>query len=214
MKQKSLGLLIIIIMFSMYSCSFPRKNNTNSSNLSNIVKSHDTKVFGNLFLSGQPDIDSIKKLKKNGIDIIINLREPKELNFNEAHIAKTNGLEYHNIPVFTGGNVNQSAIEQIAKIINDNFNKKILIHCRSGRRVSGFFAIFLNKHRNIERHKSLSQAYDTGFMSPKYWLFIKKYLEGTPFQRNSQKSSFDKNKTLEPSQEEIIDQNDDWEEGC
>src|SRR4030095_12189190 len=90
---------------------------------------------------GQPRLEHLEMLKKEGVKAIINLRQPSEHRADEeAAKAKELGLRYFNIPVAYGDPKEEQAREFL-KITYDPQNRPAFIHCTAAIRVGAFWLI-------------------------------------------------------------------------
>jgi len=90
---------------------------------------------------GQPRLEHVEMLKKEGVKSIINLRQPSEHRAEEEEAkAKELGLRYFNIPVTTG-NPKDEQVDEFLKITDDVENLPVFIHCTAAIRVGAFWMI-------------------------------------------------------------------------
>ncbi len=90
---------------------------------------------------GQPRLEQLEKLKKEGVKSIINLRQPSEHRADEEEAkAKELGLRYFNIPVAIG-NPKDEQVDEFLRITDDADNRPAFIHCTGAIRVGAFWMI-------------------------------------------------------------------------
>ena len=90
---------------------------------------------------GQPTLDQLADLKKQGVTTIINLRTPQEYDpAPEEAKAKELGLKYFNIAVASNGPKDEQVVEFL-KLTDDPKNRPAFIHCASANRVGAFWMI-------------------------------------------------------------------------
>jgi uncharacterized protein (TIGR01244 family) len=90
---------------------------------------------------GQPRLEHLEMLKKDGVKSIINLRQPTEHRAEEEQAkAKELGLRYFNIP-FVFGDPKDEQVDEFLKITDDENNRPAFIHCTAGIRVGAFWMI-------------------------------------------------------------------------
>lgn len=86
-------------------------------------------VSPNLFRGGQPGVDGLEVLKKMGVTIVVDMRSTKSLH--EQAVVSKLGMQYISIPwhcPFPADPV----FARFLKVIQDNPDKKIFVHCRLG----------------------------------------------------------------------------------
>ena len=90
---------------------------------------------------GQPRLEHLEMLKKDGVKTIINLRQPSEHRADEEEAkAKELGLRYFNIP-FVYTDPKDEQVDKFLKITDDPENRPAFIHCTSAIRVGAFWMI-------------------------------------------------------------------------
>lgn len=90
---------------------------------------------------GQPRLEHLEMLKKEGVKAIINLRQPSEHRAAEEEAkAKEVGLKYFNIPVAIGSPKDEQ-VEEFLRITDDVENQPAFIHCTAAIRVGAFWMI-------------------------------------------------------------------------
>lgn len=90
---------------------------------------------------GQPRLEHLEQLKKDGIKAIVNLRTPNEHRADEEEAkAKELGLRYFNIPVVYREPKDEQVTEFL-KITDDPANRPAFIHCTAAIRVGAFWMI-------------------------------------------------------------------------
>ena len=108
---------------------------------------------------GPPGKEGLAQLKEQGIMIVIDVRDPKEGVAEEWALASALGMNYYNIPV-TLDNFSVAQAGQIADILEKPGSKPALLHCASGNRAVGIWALYQNKHRGVPADKALAEAED------------------------------------------------------
>lgn len=119
--------------------------------------------YKGIFFSGQPDEEALKAFKLAGVTTVVNLRPKSEmdaLEFNEAAAVEELGMEYHAHPWPKKDALQREAMEAIERIVSEKHKagERILLHCSSGNRAGGWFAIHLRKSHKM----SLEQSLETG----------------------------------------------------
>ncbi|RYG75541.1 hypothetical protein EON80_00385, partial [bacterium] len=96
-------------------------------------------VSPTLFTSGQPFPADFPRLRKNGVQAVINLAAPNSTGYleNEAQLALENGMAYIHIPVVWKA-PQRSDFETFAAVLGALQGKVVLVHCALNMRVSAF----------------------------------------------------------------------------
>lgn len=127
--------------------------------------------------AGQPSLEDLAKLKAEGIRAILNLRQPEEdpLIAEEEKAAQSLGLKYFNLPI-DASNLQTSQAEQFLKIVGDEHNHPILIHCASANRVGGFWMIHRVLKDGWTLEKAEEEARRIGLRNPALVEFARRYI--------------------------------------
>jgi len=97
---------------------------------------------GNVLSSGQPTEDQLQVVGNAGVRHVINLLSPREeIDFEERAAVEALGMEYYSIPVAGAAGVNQENAQSLQQLLDSLGNDPVLVHCASGNRVGGLFAI-------------------------------------------------------------------------
>lgn len=100
----------------------------------------------NLYIAGQILADDIQKAADEGISLIINNRpdneEPGQLSHTEAEkISQQLGIEYIYLPMANGTPMPEGLVDEFKTLVEQDPNKKVLAHCRSGTRCAIIWSI-------------------------------------------------------------------------
>lgn len=86
-------------------------------------------VAPNLFRGGQPGVDGFESLKKIGVSIVVDMRSGP--NDNEKRAVNKLGMKYISIPWHCPF-PSDEPFAKFLKVIEDNPDKKVFVHCRLG----------------------------------------------------------------------------------
>lgn len=117
----------------------------------------------NFYFGGQPNLETLRWLKSEGVTMVINLRSEKEnkefaeASFNEENIAKELGMSYVSIPIGEKESYRPQTVDTFAVVLKTN-KGKAYIHCLSGGRVTFLWVAYLVRHRGY----SLDEAVNIG----------------------------------------------------
>jgi protein tyrosine phosphatase (PTP) superfamily phosphohydrolase (DUF442 family) len=106
----------------------------------------------NFYFGGQPNLETLRWLKSEGVTVVINLRSEKEnkefteSSFNEGMVAKELGMSYISIPMGEKESYRPQTVDSFALVLKAN-KGKALIHCLSAGRVSFLWVAYLVRHR-------------------------------------------------------------------
>ena len=111
-------------------------------------------VSPNLFRGGQPGVDGLESLKKMGVSIVVDMRSGP--NDNEKRAVNKLGMQYVSMPWHCPF-PSDATFARFLKLIEDNPDKKIFVHCRLGDDRTG---MAVAAYRMGEQGWSADQALD------------------------------------------------------
>ncbi|MCL4529849.1 MAG: protein tyrosine phosphatase family protein [Chloroflexi bacterium] len=97
----------------------------------------------NLLSSGMPTAGQIKSVAEAGVKVVINLVpfDPEQDLADEDKLVESLGMKYVNIPVDWEAPMRQN-FDDFIKAMDENKNKKTLVHCRANYRATGFITLY------------------------------------------------------------------------
>ncbi|MCF6270408.1 MAG: protein tyrosine phosphatase family protein [Melioribacteraceae bacterium] len=101
------------------------------------------KINDKLSTSGQPTESEVKLIAEEGFEIVINARPQSEMDelFNEREIVGNLGMKYFQIETELN-DPNMDELINFLELMTKFREKKVFLHCRVNRRVSGLLAIY------------------------------------------------------------------------
>ena len=114
-----------------------------------------------LWFAGQPDRVGLEAARAAGVQMVINLRAPSELRWDERSAVEALGMSYFNVPV-TGRSFDPKAFARIEELVAENREKEILIHCATSSRAGGWLATHLVRERQMSIADALAVGRRTG----------------------------------------------------
>lgn len=153
----ALSLLVAPALFAADKPSLPEK--LDPSGFRDVLAKTD-----DVFISGQPTIEGLERLAKEGVKTVVSFRTPREMNnreivaFDEAAEAERLGMKYVNIPL--GGDdhpYDPAALAAFAKVMA-SAEGKTLIHCTVGWRASHTWAAYLVAHKGMDINEAVAHG--------------------------------------------------------
>lgn len=131
---------------------------------------------GRLWFAGQPDAETLRKAKENGLRVVLNLRDPSESEWDERSAVEDLGMIYYNVPVQAIGPFTRESFSRIETLLEDHEGDEILIHCSSSNRVGGWFATYLVEKRGMSVDEALAVGRKTGITKDAIASRVRAYL--------------------------------------
>jgi len=119
---------------------------------------------GKVFISGQPTIEGLKRMKEKGVTTIISFRTAAEMDnretipFDEAQEIKKLGMKFIHIPL--GDEESPYTPEALAKFAAamENQQGKALVHCASAYRASHVWSAYLTKYQGMDLNEAVAHG--------------------------------------------------------
>lgn len=112
--------------------------------------------LGDLWFADQPDASGLEAARDQGVAVVVNLREPEELTWDEASAVEALGMHYFSVPVAGALPFSPEAFARIEEIVAAHPNQQILIHCSSSNRVGGWLAAHLVQREGMSVDAALA----------------------------------------------------------
>lgn len=160
--MKSMTAIFTTILMAVFFTGCSTSHNVEKAP---IVTTYDeAKVVSHLAIAPQPTKLTLSKAKKDGYEVVINLRGKNEFKgYDEEATAKMLNLEYHQIPFFNKDKeIDENSLSEISKIINNNKDKKIYIHCSSGNRAAAWYLTHLYQYDGLSKEEATKTARKAG----------------------------------------------------
>ena len=123
---------------------------------------------GNVFLAGQPSQRDLARIKAHGIGRIVTLRQPDELNWNQAAAVKAQGLEFINVPFRAPSMLTDEVFDRIRGLLRETAKTPTLLHCGSANRVGAVWLAFRVLDQRVPLSTALIEARKIGLKTVAY----------------------------------------------
>lgn len=96
-----------------------------------------------LFTGGMPKAEELTDAARRGVEMVINLAPHEVSNAlpGETELVTSLGMQYVNIPVIWN-TPTQDGLDRFMRIMDENRDKKILVHCQANFRATAFVALY------------------------------------------------------------------------
>lgn len=151
--------LILLLVLLVIACREPKPEKVS---IDGVVK---TVRVGELLLSGQPSKAGLKNLADLGYKTVLSVRGETEVKWDEPAAVDSLGMAFFSIPMPGSGNeITDEQVSQFDKLLN-SAKKPLVLHCGSGNRISGLWAVWLVEYKKVAPEKALALATQTGMKS-------------------------------------------------
>lgn len=121
---------------------------------------------GRVWIGGLLDAAALTQLRADGVELVINLREPAEPGWNEEESAAALGLTYRNVPVDRGQPFTRATFERITALVLEQPTGGVMIHCATGNRAAAWLATYLIDTQGLDSETAIATARRAGMTRP------------------------------------------------
>lgn len=132
--------------------------------------------LGNLWFGGQPDSAALEAARRNGIGVVVNLREPGEMGWDEARAVEALGMQYFSAPFSFQRSLSATELDRISEIVEGHAKQQILIHCGTSNRAGSWLATYLVKRKGMGIEEAIAKARSAGLTHPVLEKMTRDYL--------------------------------------
>ena len=131
----------------------------------------------NIVSSGQPTQEQFQVLADAGVRHVINLRTPQEMDFDEAALVESLGMEYHSIPVAVSAGITRDNAQQLYDLLENFAGEPVVVHCASGQRVGALIALSAQQNQGMDADNALEEGRRWGLSSPRLTPVVRQVLD-------------------------------------
>jgi uncharacterized protein (TIGR01244 family) len=113
---------------------------------------------------GRPRPEHLRQAKERGVRRVVNLCPPSEAcDYDEAATVAALGLDYVNIPIAGSADLTPENARKLAEAIRDaSEDHPVFVHCASGNRVGGLFALKARYVDGLDAERALAAGRNAG----------------------------------------------------
>lgn len=133
-------------------------------------KTPNVHAAGSVWLCGQPTQGDLALAKKEGIDVILTLRGPDEIDWDEAKIAQDLGLDFKRIAFRSPESLTDDVFDSTRALLNHakDEQKEVMVHCGSANRVGAIWLVHRMLDHGIAREQAEKEAKEVGLRNEEY----------------------------------------------
>jgi len=117
---------------------------------------------GLVFASGQPSQEQVAVLANAGVRHVISLRTDGEIDWDEAALVESMGMEFHSIPVAGAAGVTPDNAATLELLLAQLVGQPVLVHCGTSNRVGALKAVTAHQTRGASIDDALAEGADWG----------------------------------------------------
>jgi len=134
---------------------------------------------GRLWLADQPDEVGLQQAREHDVSVVINLREPGELSWDERTAVESLGMTYYNVPIAKEGPLSSAPMLEIEKIVQRSGSQQVLIHCATANRAAAWLVTHLTRENGMSTDDALLVARRAGLTKAESEAKVRAFLRST-----------------------------------
>jgi len=121
------------------------------------------KVDDHVYRGAQPTAEGFANLKKLGIKIVIDLREPGDRSAAEDKVVSAAGMQYVSVPMYGMETPKNQSVQKALALMEDASVGPVFVHCKRGAdRTGGVIACYRVEHDRWKNERALAEAKSMG----------------------------------------------------
>ncbi|MGI9473618.1 MAG: protein tyrosine phosphatase family protein [Rubripirellula sp.] len=134
-------------------------------------------AFGKILLCGQPTATEFSLARSRGIETVITLREPNEIDWDEPAAVRALGMKFHAIGFRAPDALTPELIERVLAVMADPEAGPVMLHCASANRVGALWMAHRVVNDGIDLEVAKQEARTIGLKTPGYETKVVDYLD-------------------------------------
>ena len=150
MTMRTAIIQTVLVLVPLVACAGPQVEVTKSQPTAGAAVATQTKPadllpngkapFEGILVGGQPSPAQFEVLADQGYGTIVNLRGPDENGNTDPAQIESLGMQYFALPIIGADSLNEQNARKLGEILAQA-DAPVVVHCASGNRVGGLFAL-------------------------------------------------------------------------
>ena len=156
--------LVLAFIMGAAACSKPKRPNPIPEPVAREVEglANARAVGEDLLFGAQPTPEALADLAAQGYRTVLTTRGDGELQWDEGAVVDSLGMRFVSIPMPNPlTEIPDAWVEQFDALMRDA-ERPLLLHCSSGNRVAGLWAVWLAEHQGVDRAQALELGEKAG----------------------------------------------------
>ena len=133
-------------------------------------------TYDGYYLASQPSPHDFKEAAKRGVATVINLRYPRETDFDEHNIVTDLGMAYKQVSFDSPEDLTVRKLNEIRELLNDS-KQPILLHCSSANRVGAAWLAYRVAETGESFQSALLEAKNIGLRTEGFIDVVRQYVD-------------------------------------
>jgi len=119
---------------------------------------------GPVWLCGQPSPEDLQIARQKGVALVLSLRLPDEISWDEEQAAKQAGLQFQRLAFTTADTMTDELLDEARGILRDaqRDGKPVVLHCGAANRVGAIWLVHCMLDRGLSQADAEREAAQVG----------------------------------------------------
>jgi len=147
--------LAMLLLIALAGCSGTKTDRVAEPEPCDLPGLKNCARAGDVVFSGQPTREGLIHLADQGFRTVVTMRGPRELDWDEAALVDSLGMAF--VPIPMPYPIDTITAAQVAALdsVMTQAARPLLLHCSSGNRTAGLWAVWLNERRDVAPSEAL-----------------------------------------------------------
>lgn len=156
----SLGIVAVLIGMTACATNGGSPDTPEPCRLEGIVNCR--KIGSDVFFASQPSQDALRQLAEKGYRTVVSTRGEGELKWDEKAEVDSLGMTFVSIPMgYPIEDIRNEWVDRFDELMG-GAERPMLIHCSSGNRVAGLWAVWLAERQGMAPDRALELGTEAG----------------------------------------------------
>lgn len=120
------------------------------------------RIGSDLLFGGQPSRDALRELARQGYRTVVSTRGEGELDWDEQAEVDSLGMTFVQIPMaYPIESIREQWVDEFDRLMS-TAARPMLMHCSSGNRVAGLWAVWLAEKRGVSAREAMAFGTEAG----------------------------------------------------
>jgi uncharacterized protein (TIGR01244 family) len=165
----------LLIALAAAGCANPVPPDQNAD-VKNLV--HEDRFF----IAGTPTEAGLRRMAREGVKTVIDLRREDEPIGDEAKLAEALGMRYFHIPLKSDA-MSFAQANQFLEAMELAGNESVLIHCAGGSRAGAMYGLYLGARGICSPDEAVRRAKQAGLRNERLGSDVRGYLDDAAMRR-------------------------------
>jgi len=176
MPRGRLSVILVLSSLALAGCRPQAATPTGGPTIADLGSTRPAFQWGSVYLGGQPSEADFEIVRDLGVRTVVDLRQPGEINWNEAAVVEGLGMKYVALPFRTPEELTPELLDKSLGILRDSSQHPVLVHCASNNRTGAIWYAYRRLDGGLSPAAAQTEAQSIGLRTMAYLDPVRKYV--------------------------------------